>query len=182
MNEAPDMLDWQQEFIATNLLAIGYNAWAGYLGGERGAIICSTNSSSVGFTGEAFKTYFVQRSRLAAFLHAWLAAPDTVILRHHFMNAHILEAVDTLQSGSSSRVLAGVVQSGHILLLEQPTHHATSMLQAGLQRMGGISTSVYESKHEQGMTKLTQSEHKFERRFERNNEQKQQISEIGVAA
>jgi hypothetical protein len=28
-------------------------------------------------------------------LNAWLAAPDTVILRHHFMNAHILEAVDS---------------------------------------------------------------------------------------
>lgn len=95
MNEAPDMLDWQQEFIATNLLAIGYNAWAGYLGSERGAIICSTNSPGVGIAGEAFKTYFVRRSRLAAFLNAWLAAPDTVILRHHFMNAHILEAVDS---------------------------------------------------------------------------------------
>jgi hypothetical protein len=95
MNEAPDLLDWQQEFIATNLLAIGYNAWMGYLGGERGAIICSTNSPVVGMIGEAFKTHFVRRSRLAAFLNAWLAAPDTVILRHHFMNAHILEAVDT---------------------------------------------------------------------------------------
>jgi len=95
MNEAPDMLDWQQEFIATNLLAIGYNAWVGYLGGERGVIICSTNSPGVGVAGESFKTHFVPRSRLAAFLNAWLAAPDTVILRHHFMNAHILEAVDT---------------------------------------------------------------------------------------
>ena len=34
-------------------------------------------------------------SRLAPFLNAWLAAPDTVILRYHFMNAHILEAADT---------------------------------------------------------------------------------------
>jgi hypothetical protein len=33
MNEASQMLDWQQEFIATNLLALGYNAWAGYLRG-----------------------------------------------------------------------------------------------------------------------------------------------------
>lgn len=95
MKEAPDMLNWQQDFIATNLLAIGYNAWMGYLGGEQGAIICSTNSSVVGMTGEAFNTHFVRRSRLTAFLNAWLAAPDTVILRHHFMNAHILEAVDT---------------------------------------------------------------------------------------
>ena len=95
MSEAPGALDWQQGFIATNLLAIGYNAWVGYLGGNRGAIICSTNSSAVGVTGETFKTYFVPRSRLAAFLNAWLAAPDTVILRHHFMNAHLLEAVDT---------------------------------------------------------------------------------------
>ena len=27
MSEAPDALDWQQDFIATSLLAIGYNAW-----------------------------------------------------------------------------------------------------------------------------------------------------------
>lgn len=95
MSEAPDQLDWQQDFIATNLLAIGYNAWVGYLSGERGAIICSTNFPAVGIAGESFKTHFVPRSRLAAFLNAWLAAPDTVILRHHFMNAHILEAVDS---------------------------------------------------------------------------------------
>ncbi|QZZ20572.1 hypothetical protein J5X98_25640 [Leptothermofonsia sichuanensis E412] len=95
MSEAPDALNWQQDFIATNLLAIGYNAWMGYLGSDVGAIICSTNSPAVGIAGESFKSYFVPRSRLAAFLNAWLAAPDTVILRHHFMNAHILEAVDT---------------------------------------------------------------------------------------
>jgi hypothetical protein len=95
MSEALDQLDWQQEFIATNLLAIGYNAWAGCLGGERGAVICSTNTPAVGIAGESFKTYFIRRARLAAFLNAWLAAPDTVILRHHFMNAHILEAVDS---------------------------------------------------------------------------------------
>lgn len=95
MNESPEPMDWQQEFIATNLLAIAYNAWVGYLNGERGAIICSMNAPTVGITGESFKTHFVPRSRLAAFLNAWLAAPDTVILRHHFMNAHILEAVDT---------------------------------------------------------------------------------------
>ena len=95
MNKDSDWMDWQQEFIATNLLAIGYNAWTGYLGGERGAIIRSTNSPAVGVAGESFRTYFVRRSRLAAFLNAWLAAPDTLILRHHFMNAHILEAVDS---------------------------------------------------------------------------------------
>lgn len=95
MSETHDAMDWQQDFIATNVLAIGYNAWVGYLSGERGAIICSTNSPNVGIAGESFKTHFVSRSRLAAFLNAWLAAPDTVILRHHFMNAHILNAVDS---------------------------------------------------------------------------------------
>ncbi|MFM7423629.1 MAG: hypothetical protein ACKO7W_01280 [Elainella sp.] len=95
MNDATDAMDWQQDFIATNLLVIGYNTWAGYLSRGRGAIICSTNSPAVGVAGESFRTYFIQRSRLAPFLNAWLAAPDTVILRHHFMNAHILEAVDT---------------------------------------------------------------------------------------
>ncbi|PPS40402.1 hypothetical protein [Chroococcidiopsis sp. TS-821] len=89
------LIDWQQEFIAKNLLVLGYNAWVGYLNGERGAVICSMNAPKIGVTGESCQTYFVQRSRLAAFLNAWLAAPDTVILRHHFMNAHILEAVDT---------------------------------------------------------------------------------------
>jgi len=68
MSEVPDRLDWQQDFIATNLLVIGYNAWAGYLSGERGAIICSTNSPTIGIAGETFKTHFVPCSRLAAFL------------------------------------------------------------------------------------------------------------------
>jgi hypothetical protein len=95
MSESPEPIDWQQEFIATNLLALGYNAWVGYLSGQRGAIICSTNSPAVGIAGESFKTYFIRRSRLAAFLNAWLAAPDTVILRHHFINAYILETVDS---------------------------------------------------------------------------------------
>ncbi|MEG4346442.1 hypothetical protein QUB70_24650 [Microcoleus sp. A003_D6] len=86
--------DWQQDFIATNLLALGYNAWIGYLGGERGAVICSLNSPLLGVAGETFNSYFVPRSRLAPFLNAWLAAPDTVILQHHHMNAHILQEVD----------------------------------------------------------------------------------------
>lgn len=95
MSYAPDALDWQQDFIASNLIAIGYNAWTGYLEGDRGAIVCSSNAPAIGVAGETFKAHFVPRRRLAAFLNAWLAAPDTVILRHHFMNAHILEAVDT---------------------------------------------------------------------------------------
>ncbi|NES98051.1 MAG: hypothetical protein F6K32_23230 [Desertifilum sp. SIO1I2] len=56
-------MDWQQEFIATNLLVLGYNAWAGHLSGERGAIVCSTNSPGIGIAGEMFKTHFVPRSR-----------------------------------------------------------------------------------------------------------------------
>ena len=44
--------------------------------------------------GETFKAHFIPRKNLAAFLNAWLAAPDTVLLQRHFMNAHILEAVD----------------------------------------------------------------------------------------
>ncbi len=86
--------DWQQAFIATNILAIGYNAWIGYLGGERGVVICSTNSPHLSMAGETFKAHFIPRKNLAAFLNAWLAAPDTVLLQRHFMNAHILEAVD----------------------------------------------------------------------------------------
>lgn len=90
-----DNQDWQADFIAKNLLVLGYNAWVGYLQGERGAVVCSTNAPMVGVTGEGFPTYFIPRSRLAPFLNAWLAVPDTVILRHHFMSAHILEAVAT---------------------------------------------------------------------------------------
>jgi hypothetical protein len=86
--------DWQQNFIATNLLAIGFNAWNGYLKGDRGAVICTTSSPLIDGFGESFRAYFVPRNRLAAFLNAWLAAPDTVILQGHHMNAHILEAVD----------------------------------------------------------------------------------------
>lgn len=86
--------DWQQHFISTNLMAIGYNAWAGYLSANRGAIVCSTNNPKIGVTGETFKAHFVARPRLAPFLNAWLATPDTVILQHHFTKAHILEAVE----------------------------------------------------------------------------------------
>ena len=86
--------DWQQDFIATNLLAIGYNAWNGYLKIGRGVIVCSTNSPLLDRLGETFKTHFVPRPRLAAFLNAWLATPDTVILQGHHLNGHILDAVD----------------------------------------------------------------------------------------
>ncbi len=94
MSEATDRSNWHQDFIASNLLVIGYNAWAGHLSQKRGAIVCSTNSPTVGIGGESFKTHFVGRSRLVPFLNAWLAAPDTAILPHHFMIAHILEVVD----------------------------------------------------------------------------------------
>jgi hypothetical protein len=87
-------MDWQQAFIATNLLTLGYNAWCGFLSGERGAVVCSLRNPHLGRTGETFATYYVPRSRMAAFLNAWLAAPDTVILNHHHVNNHILQAID----------------------------------------------------------------------------------------
>lgn len=34
--------DWQSAFVATNLLHLAYNAWCGFLTGERGAVVCST--------------------------------------------------------------------------------------------------------------------------------------------
>ncbi|MCH2047415.1 MAG: hypothetical protein MK289_02620 [Trichodesmium sp. ALOHA_ZT_67] len=86
--------NWQQEFISTNLISIGYNAWQGYLSSQRGLIICSTNSPLIGASGETFKVHFVPRNNLVPLLNAWLKAPDTVPLKIHFMNAHILEAVD----------------------------------------------------------------------------------------
>ena len=94
MSETNDGSNWHQDFIASNLLVIGYNAWAGHLSHQRGAIVCSTNSTTLGIGGESFKTHFVGRSHLAPFLNAWLAAPDTAILHHHFMIDHILEVVD----------------------------------------------------------------------------------------
>jgi hypothetical protein len=94
MRETNDRSNWHQDFIASNLLVIGYNAWVGHLSCERGAIVCSTNSTTLGIGGASFKTHFVGRSRLGPFLNAWLGAPDTTTLPHHFMIAHILEAVD----------------------------------------------------------------------------------------
>lgn len=94
MREKNEQSDWNQDFIASNLLVVGYNAWAGHLSQQRGAVICSTNSPKLGVGGESFKTHFVGRSRLVPFLNAWLAAPDTAILPHRFMIAHILEVVD----------------------------------------------------------------------------------------
>ncbi|HHP7230032.1 MAG TPA: hypothetical protein ACFCUY_04135 [Xenococcaceae cyanobacterium] len=94
MRETNNRSNWHQDFIASNLLVIGYNAWAGHLRQDRGAIVCSLNSPMVGVAGESFKTHFIGRSRLAPFLNAWLKVPETGILPHHFTIAHILEAVD----------------------------------------------------------------------------------------
>ena len=69
--------------------------WAILKERERGAVICSTNSPHLGVCGETFKAHFVLRQNLAAFLNAWLAAPDTRLLQRHFMNSHILQAVDS---------------------------------------------------------------------------------------
>lgn len=44
--------DWQENFIATNLLAIGFNAWNGYLKCDSGAVVCSTNSPLINAFGE----------------------------------------------------------------------------------------------------------------------------------
>ena len=94
MDQENYLHNWQQEFIATNLISIGYNAWQGYLNGQRGIIICSTNSPIMGATGETFKVHFVPRNNVMPLLNAWLKAPDTTLIKTHFMNAHILEAVD----------------------------------------------------------------------------------------
>ena len=86
--------DWQLAFVTTNVLTLGYNAWCGFLAGERGAVVCSLSFPRLGMTGESFEAYYVSRSRLAPFLNAWLAVPDTVILNHHHITSHILQAVD----------------------------------------------------------------------------------------
>ncbi|MCS6783448.1 MAG: hypothetical protein RMI89_07645 [Gloeomargarita sp. SKYBB_i_bin120] len=77
-------------FIATNVLALGYNAWAGFLHHGRGAVICTLNHAQNG----DYPTYFLPRFRLAPFLRAWLATPATPLLSHHFFVTHILDVVD----------------------------------------------------------------------------------------
>ncbi len=91
---ATEQTDWQQAFVATNLLTLGYNAWCGFLAAGRGAVVCSLNTPQLGITGETLATHYVPRSRMAAFLNAWLSQPDTVILNHHHINGHILQALD----------------------------------------------------------------------------------------
>ncbi|QIZ70658.1 hypothetical protein [Oxynema aestuarii] len=86
--------DWQQAFIATNLLVIGYNAWVGYLAGERGAVVCSLKTPHLGIAGESFPSHYVPRSRMVPFLNAWLANPEMPMLYDRHLNAHLLEAVD----------------------------------------------------------------------------------------
>ncbi|USR90653.1 hypothetical protein NEA10_17770 [Phormidium yuhuli AB48] len=88
-------MNWQQDFITKNILVLGYNAWLGYLKGERGAVICSTNRPRLGMVGEGFQTHFVPQSRLAGFLNAWLGATDRAMLHPSFVNAHVLEIVET---------------------------------------------------------------------------------------
>ena len=51
MSEVADRSNWHQDFIASNLLVLGYNAWAGHLSQKRGAIVCSLNSPMVGVAG-----------------------------------------------------------------------------------------------------------------------------------
>lgn len=94
MSEINDRSNWHQDFILSNLLVIGYNAWAGNISQKCNAIVCSTNSPTVGVSGESFKNHFVGHSRLTPFLNAWLVAPDTAILPHDFVIVHILEVVD----------------------------------------------------------------------------------------
>ncbi len=86
--------DQQQELIAKNLMIIGYNAWAGYLSSDRGALICSTNNPAVSMTGETFNCHYVTRSHLTPLLNTWLGVPDTTMLQRHFTNDHILKAVE----------------------------------------------------------------------------------------
>lgn len=104
-----DAANWKNAFESTYhaLAQVGLplHLVTGYQSSKRGVMICSTSSPTVGVAGETFKTHFVPRRGLAAFLNAWLAAPDTVILRHHFMNAHILEAVDTYNPAVEAVVL-----------------------------------------------------------------------------
>ncbi|MFN3679629.1 hypothetical protein [Thermosynechococcus sp.] len=98
MSQSPqsmELTEWQDQWIAANLLSLGYNAWVGYLSAGAGVVVCTTNTPQVGVTGETFSAHYVPRQRLAPFLNAWLAVPDTVILHHHFMSAHILEAADS---------------------------------------------------------------------------------------
>ena len=38
MSGINDISKWQQDFIASNLLVLGYNAWVGHLSCERGAV------------------------------------------------------------------------------------------------------------------------------------------------
>ncbi|MEO0942839.1 MAG: hypothetical protein AAFY30_14935 [Cyanobacteria bacterium J06642_12] len=90
--------NWQEFFVAINLLPLGYNAWSGFLAGERGAVVCSLNSPQLGLTGESFRAHYIPRSRLASFLNAWLAFPDTAIVNHHHITSHILQAVDGYNS------------------------------------------------------------------------------------
>ena len=45
--------------------------------------------------GEGFQTHFVPQSRLAGFLNAWLGATDRAMLHPSFVNAHVLEIVET---------------------------------------------------------------------------------------
>jgi hypothetical protein len=97
--------DWQSAFVATNLLHLAYNAWCGFLAGERRTVVCSLRSPCLGLTGESFEAHYVSRSRLAPFLNAWLAAPDTVILNHHHINGHILQAVDRYNPETDATLL-----------------------------------------------------------------------------
>jgi pantothenate kinase type III len=102
--------NWQQDFLAKNSIAIGYNAWMGYQSGHRGVLICTTNNPTVGVTGETFPSYFVPRPRLAPFLNAWLDLPHTDLSQYGFTSDRILAAVDTYNPEKDAILF---LESGH---------------------------------------------------------------------
>ncbi len=102
--------DWQQDFVAKNTIAIGYNAWVGYQTGHRGVVIGTTNNPTVGVTGETFPCYFVPRPRLAAFLNAWLDIPHADFSQYGFTSDRILTAADTYNPETDVILL---LESGH---------------------------------------------------------------------
>ncbi|WP_315862690.1 hypothetical protein [Picosynechococcus sp. PCC 73109] len=129
--------NWQESFVATNLLALGHNAWCGYLCGERGTVVCSLRLPQLSITGESFQAHYVPRSRLAPFLNAWLAMPDTVIMNRHYITGHILQVVDGYNP-----------ETDVILLLESGDHDSfldlrdlsipPPKLRSSLQRLGRV--------------------------------------------
>ena len=103
--------NWQQDFIATNLLALGYNAWVGYLNGERGIqnSFCSAITPSC-----------VSQCLARCYRYGYFASP--------LCECSCFGDGGDVQPHNGVGVSFGVIQSGDVFLLKKSANLPPALL------------------------------------------------------